>query len=325
MEPKVANSLDMRQLAYFVAVADCGTISRAAAQLSIAQPSLSEALARFEKQLGTRLVIRGVRGIELTEAGMTLARHGRNILQSVKQALEEVHERDTDVRGTVSIALTPSLARLLMVPIAESLHVDFPQLKLQISEGNSGHISDWVQNEQVDLGVVYEGLDLSPFSAQLLITEELFLISAPDNWPPAGHPHLSRDQPVDFSALRDIPLMLPNRPHGLRALIDREAKAAGIQLQVALEIDPLRHLISMVDRASGYTILTHAAVAEERAQGRLILVPIRNPTILRAAYLVRKHGRPVTSSTQIVENMVLRLIAEIAGRFDLNVKVPDTF
>ncbi len=322
MEPKSAALLDLKQLSYFVAIADCGTISRAAAQLSIAQPSLSEALGRFEKQLGTQLVIRGARSIELTEAGHALARHGRSILAGIERALEDVRQRDSDTQGTVSVALTPSLSRLLTVPIAESLHVDFPRIKLQITEGNSGHISDWVQSEQIDLGIVYEGLDLRPFNARLLLTEELFLVSAPDNWPPSGMGPMEPGQPIDLAALKNLPLMLPNRPHGLRALIDREAKAAGVQLNAMLEIDPLRPLISMVDRASGYTILPHAAVAEEVAQGRIMLVPIRNPTLWRAAYLVRKQGRPVTRSAMTVETMVLSLVSDMVDRLKLGVVLP---
>jgi LysR family nitrogen assimilation transcriptional regulator len=321
MEPKSAASLDLRQLVYFVAIAESGSVSRAAAQLSIAQPSLSESLARFEKQLGTKLVIRSPRGIELTEAGTTLARHGRKIVKDLESALEEVRALDTDVHGMVSIALTPSLARLLMVSLAESLHVEHPQLRLQLCEGNSGHVSEWVRTEQVDLGVTFEGLDLTPFSARHLFSEELFVISAPDNWPPPNAKSLGGGLAIDFAALKDVPLILPTRMHGQRALVEREAKAAGFQLNVELEIDPLPHLVSMVERASGHTILSHAAVEREVADGRLVLVKICNPTIRRGAYLVRKFGRPIARSTQIVENMVVSLVSEIASRSDLGLRV----
>ncbi|MCW2241807.1 LysR family transcriptional regulator [Azospirillum canadense] len=319
MALKANTSFDLKQLAYFVAIADQGTISRAAAQLGIAQPSLSEALTRFEKQLGTTLVIRSVRGIELTEAGFALAEHGRSILTAIEQALEDVQQRDREVRGTISVALTPSLSRLLTVPLAESIYAEFPHLKLQITEGNSGHISDWVQSDQTDLGVIYEGLDLTPFSARLLLREELYLISAPDNWPPPVADAAEPGQPVDFATLERLPMMLPNRPHGLRALIDREAKAANVQLNAVLEIDPLRHLITMVDRASGYTILPHAAVADEVAQGSVILVRIRNPTLWRAAYLIRRHGRSVTRAIIAVETIIEKLVADAADRLSLHV------
>jgi LysR family nitrogen assimilation transcriptional regulator len=322
MRKRLPSALDLRQLEYFIAVADSGTISRASAQLGIAQPTLSEALLRFERQLGVKLLIRGVRGIELTEAGSVLAEYGRNILRSVEHALTDVRQHDSAIQGMVSIALPPSLSQLLTVPLAESVHLDYPKLKLHITEGNSGHVGEWVKNEQVDIGVVYEGIDLSDLSSRLLLTEELFLISAPDNWPPETDIVGVGTDYVEFAAMAELPMMLPSQPHGLRELIDRQAKTFGVQLNVILEIDPLRPLITMLDRASGYSVLSHAAVAREVIDGRVVLIPIRNPSLQRAAYLVRKYGRPVSRSVLAVESMVVLLVAEAIERLKLNATLP---
>jgi LysR family nitrogen assimilation transcriptional regulator len=322
MKQKASSLLDLRQLAYFVAIADCGSISRASAQLGIAQPSLSEALARLEGQLETKLVIRGVRGIELTEAGVTLAQHGRSILHDAERAVEDVKHLQDDVRGDVSIALPPSLALMLTVPLAETLHLEHPKVRLHITEGNSGHIAQWVRNGTSDLGIVYEGLDIGEFSSRLLMNEELFIASAPDNWPPPSVT-LNAGEPIRFEQLKDVPLMLPGREHGLRELIERHARSLGVELQVVLEIDALRHLITMVDRASGYSIFAHAAVAAEVSAGRLVLIPIREPSLWRAAHLVRKYGRPVPRSMQCVEHAVFALLREIVPRMGVSAILPE--
>jgi LysR family transcriptional regulator, nitrogen assimilation regulatory protein len=322
MKQRLANLLDLRQLAYFVAIADCGSISRASTQLGIAQPSLSEALARLEALLETKLVIRGVRGIELTEAGVALSQHGRTILQDVERAVDDVKHLEADVRGAVSIALPPSLALMLTVPLAETMHLDYPRVKLRITEGNSGHIADWVRTGAVDLGIVYEGLDLGDFSSRVVVNEEMFLATAPDNWPPPGL-DLQAGEAIRFAQLKDVPLMLPGRAHGLREQIEREARSQGIELNVVLEIDSLRHLVTMVDRASGYSIFAHSAVAGDVAAGRLTLVSIKDPAMWRSAYLVRKFGRPVPRSMQCVERAVFGLLREILPRMGVSHTLPD--
>lgn len=322
MKKRSTGALDLRQLEYFLAIAEFGTISRASQQLSISQPTLSEALVRFERQLGVKLVIRGVRSIELTEAGRALAEHGRIVVRSIEHALADVRQRDSEVQGNVSVALPPSLSQLLTVPLAESLHLDFPELNLHVAEGNSGHVADWVKSEQVDIGVVYEGIDFSELNSRLLLTEELFLISAPDNWPPERSCEGIGKDYLEFSALAQLPLMLPSRPHGLRELLDRHAKACGIEFDVMLEIDPLRPLIKLLDRASGYSVLSHAAVASEVSEGRVVLISIRNPSLQREAFLVRKRGRPVSRPMLAVEAMLTSLVVEATERLKLKATLP---
>ena len=95
--------IELRHLTYFVAVADVGTISGGASRLGITQPSLSDAVSRIEELLGTQLIIRSARGVELTQAGFALARYGREILRGVDIALDEVRLLGTEMSGPVAV------------------------------------------------------------------------------------------------------------------------------------------------------------------------------------------------------------------------------
>lgn len=315
--------IDLRQLGYFVAVAEAGTVSGAAARLGIAQPSLSEVLVRLERQLAVQLVVRSTRGVQLTVAGATLAKLGREILRGVDMALDEVRHVGGEARGLVAVGLPPSLSLLLSVPLAESVRQELPLVKLRIVEAMSGYIRDWVESEHVDLGCTYEGQDCSQLSTELLLTEELFLVAAQDNWPPNLNNGIGDTaSAIEFAAAATLPLVLPSRPHGLRELLERQARAQGIQLNVVVEIDALRQLVTIVDRASGYTILPHAAVMGEAHEGRLTLIKIIKPFLRRMAYLVRKRGRPVTRASLAVEKLMVTITRELVRRHDLKAEIP---
>jgi LysR family nitrogen assimilation transcriptional regulator len=314
-------AIDLRQLGYFVAIADTGTLSSAAARIGISQPALSEMLARLEKQLEVQLVVRGARGVQLTEAGMAWAEFSRDFLRSINLALEEVRQLGTEARGPVAVGFPPSIGLLLSVPLAETVWHDLPFIKLRIAESMSGYILEWVDNGHIDFGVIYQGLDTSGLESQPLLSEELMLVTAPDNWPHSKFVNGRALQPINFKDVANLPLVLPSRQHGLRELIERSARAHNVSLNVVLEIDALRHIVAMVSRASAYTILSHSAVMDAVERGDLVLVPIVEPTIMRTAFLVRKRGRPITRASLAVENLIPSILHEITQRHKLSAEL----
>ena len=314
-------ALDVRQLHYFVTLAEQGSISSAAAVLHMAQPSLSENLMRLERKLGVQLVLRSGRGIMLTEAGDLLARHGREIVAAAGRAVDEIRHVGTEARGPVAIGLPPSLGLLLSVPLAETMQSEFPDVRLRITEGMSGNIAEWIEEERIDLGCVYEVRDNHELLFQPLLDEKLFFVSAPDNVPgciDAADPAAPTIRGAD---LQTLPLALPATSHGARKVVERFARAAGIKLNVVVEIDSLPQLITMATRASAYTILPHAAVIDEVAAGTLRLIEIVEPTMTRTAYLLRKRSRAITRASQAVEQAIGIIVREMIERFRLDAVV----
>lgn len=316
-------ALNFRQLSYFLALAEHGSISAAANALNMAQPSLSENIAKLERQLDAKLAIRGARGIQMTEAGMTLAKRGQEILRSVDQMIEEIRQISGEPRGSVSVGLTPSLSILLSVPLLETIHNDFPQVRLHIAEAMSGNILEWITSDRLDVGCVYEISDTAPLSFEPILTEELFLVTAPDNWPGELGPDGVALEPIPAAKLQELPLVLTSQSHGARKLQEKFARSIGVNLNVVAEIDSLTHIIEMVSRASAYTILSHGAVIRQVAAGALAMVPIEEPTIRRTAYLVRARSRPVTRACAIVEANLRTIIGEIVERYNLRAVLPE--
>ncbi|APX24915.1 MULTISPECIES: LysR family transcriptional regulator [Salipiger] len=320
---KPGSNLNFKRLSYFLALAEHGSISAAANALNMAQPSLSENIAKLEDELGTKLAIRGARGVQMTEAGVALAKRGQEILNDVGTMIEEIRQIGGEPRGTLSIGLPPSLSILLSVPLLETIHYEFPQIKLHIAEAMSGDIIEWLNTDRIDLGCVYEAPDNISYALQPILTEEMFLVTAVDNWPG----ELGEDgvalEPISAAQLSELPLVLTSQTHGARKLQEKFARTIGVDLNVIAEIDSLPHIVEMVSRASAYTLLSHGAVMKQVAAGTLAMVPIKEPTIRRTAYLARSRVRPVTRARTAVESFILEIIAEMVDRYKLRAIVAE--
>lgn len=316
------DALKLKQISYFITLADYGSISAAANALNMAQPSLSENIAKLERQLDVQLAIRGSRGVQMTEAGMLLVDRGRDIIASVDSLISELRLLNGEPRGPVSIALPPSLSIFLSVPLLETMHSEYPEIRVHVAEAMSGDILEWVANDRVDVGCVYEISDSTPFSFEPLLTEELFLVAARDNWDDEFGTDGVAKTSIQAAQLKDLPLVLTSPTHGARKLQEKFARAGGFDLNVVAAIDSLPHIVEMVSRASAYSILSHGAVTKEVASGAIGLIRISDPALTRTAYMVRKRSRPVSRASAVTEDTLTAILRELVDRYDIQATLP---
>ncbi|MCW8843586.1 MAG: LysR family transcriptional regulator, partial [Rhodobacteraceae bacterium] len=125
----------LRQLRYFVALAQCGQYRRAAAQLGLSQPSLSQQIAALETVLGVRLVERGRRGVVLTPAGRDALRHAQTVLDDVAQLTGLSNAMAKGLTGTLHLGSTPTIGPYILPRLLQHLHADHPDLKLVARDG----------------------------------------------------------------------------------------------------------------------------------------------------------------------------------------------
>jgi LysR family transcriptional regulator, nitrogen assimilation regulatory protein len=138
-------------------------------------------------------------------------------------------------QGSVAFGLPSSVSMVLSVPLAETVRVELPKVKLRAIEAMSGFIRTWLQDETIDLGFLYERDDTKLFEARGLMHESLHFFASTDNWPLARAP----GAPVPLGELAGLDLVLPSQHHGLRKTVDRYAQSSGLDLNVVLEMDAL--------------------------------------------------------------------------------------
>ncbi|TNF63392.1 MAG: LysR family transcriptional regulator [Burkholderiales bacterium] len=248
--------MDLKQLEYFVRVAELGSFTRAALSLDVAQPALSRQVRLLEVELRQNLLVRNGRGAVPTEAGRLLLEHGRGILHQVERAREELGRVRGALAGRVAIGLPPSVARVLTVPLTRAFRQHLPQASLSISEGLSVTMIDWLRTGRLDMAVLYNAPPIEEIDSSPLEEEELLLVQAR----PAGLAEDPPAGPVELAEVAALPLVIPSRPNAIRMLVEAEMANIGCRPQVALEIDGVPAILDLVADGAGAALLSRNAV-----------------------------------------------------------------
>ena len=278
--------MNLKQLEYFVHVAELGSFSKAALVLDIAQPALSRQVRALEIDLRETLLLRNGRGVVLTEAGNRLFEHGVNILQAVAQAREDMGaSRDAPV-GRVTIGVPPTIGRQLTLPLIDGFKRRMPGARLAIVEGLSTHIVEWITTGRVDVGLLYNpeaqpGLEITP-----VLDEPLCLVAH------AGKGGAARG-PLPMRALAGLPLIMPERSHVIRRLLETQAVLLGLKLEIAWEVSSIAAIIDLVCAGYGHAVLTASAVAASGRADELSAQALTEPPLTSVLCLaVSAHKRP---------------------------------
>lgn len=255
--------MDIRQLRYFVQIVESGSVSKASRQLHIAQPALSQQLAKLETQVGKPLLLRSSRGVTPTENGLALYHHARFLLRQLDQAMAIARSQAGDVQGMVSVGLPATTVAAIGLPLVQRVRARYPGVLLNVVEGMSGHIGHMMRLGQLDLAVLFND-DVAPdMTTEPLLVEELFVF-VPE------HGRLVRPgiTAIGIAEAAAIPLILPTGSHGLRKRIEAEFESRGLSTNVVAEIDSLSLLMNCVYADIGATIKPMGAIMQEGARGR---------------------------------------------------------
>ncbi|MBW3098960.1 LysR substrate-binding domain-containing protein [Pseudohoeflea coraliihabitans] len=301
--------MDSRQLRYFREIIDSGSMSGAARNLGIAQPSLSQLVRNLEAVLGTELLVRSARGIAPTEAGERLHLHACAIEAMIEEAQRDVVDIGAEPSGRVAFGMTPSISMALSIPMAETIRVEMPKVQFTATEAMSGHLREWVLKGEIDMALLYDNTNIGECASSELLIEDLWIYAASDCWPFESAP----GEPVTFAQVAETELVLPSERHGLRAYIDRVAQSERLTLNVPTEMDSLPQIKALVARGSGHTILSPAAVHDLVSAGTLVGAPIGEPRLRRSIYLVRSTNR-VTRATRQTEDLCREVVRDLINR-----------
>lgn len=296
--------MDLRQLRYFLAVTEHGSILKASQHLRVAQPSISTHLRNLEDELGVVLFERSTRGVVATLEGLELARHARLILKSADDARESLRSRSDSPVGRVVFAIPSSLVATLAVPLIEEVRERLPNVNLRVVESMTGYIADWLNDGRVDVGLLYNADRISGVDSIRLLTEELYVGGRDEESLRA----LTEGGEVPFERLEGLPLVLPGREHGLRSLVEQIARRLGIGLSIEIEIDAFSQIKQLVRRGAGYTVISLAALRDDLPEKALTVARIVDPIVERAVFIAHASGRPLSRASREVERIAIRLL-----------------
>lgn len=294
--------MELRQLRYFIAIAEHGSLSQAAARVFIAQSALSHQLAQLEDELGAPLFERLPRGVALTAAGRAFQAHAQAILRQVEAARESVRAADDTPAGKVVFGIPHSVSNALALPLLKAVRAALPRVELELTEELTGNLVPQLRAGQIDLAVLFDDGTLDEFRRQPLLLEQLLLIS-----PAADRPA----SPPDLAAALRLPLILPAAPHGVRPLVDAAARAAGLAApNVIADISSISILRTSLLAGLGHTLLPTMPLWRELADGSLVATPLAGAPLSRRVELCASRHLPASPAAAAVA----RLTGELAGR-----------
>jgi LysR family nitrogen assimilation transcriptional regulator len=271
--------MDLRQLRYFVAVAERGGFGAAASALNVAQSALSRHVRLLEHELGGALLERGARGVAVTESGKVLLARGRWLLGTLDDIKAEVLTENREPSGTVRLGAPSSLADNFYAPLARLFAERFPRVQLELSDGLTEEMTDRLLRAELDLAIVTGPLPNAHLDYEVLVVEQVFLIGPP------GDVLLKRDS-LTRKEFNQLPTAV--RPLS-RSIFPATTRSS-------FKIESMTPLKQMVASGLGYGLLPFSGIHQEVTAGTLSAALL--PWLRADRVLALPRGRPVSRATR---------------------------
>lgn len=290
--------MELRQLEILVAIADHGSVSRAAVSLNLSQPSLSRQVARLEDEVGQRLWVRNGRGVEPTAAGERLLEHARAVLESTRRAIDELRDMNESPAGRVTVGMPPRVALGMSVPLVQGFRQRFPRAVITVLEGLSLSLRESLVAGRLDLALLFDPLPSPQLACEPLMREPLLLVAPPGSRLPAR---------ASLASLAEFPMVLPSAPNAIRGLLDKVLLPRGVALDVIAEVGAVQTVIALVADGVGCTVLPASALSAGAAASKLPRAPIGPPTVWNSLVLATPRARPGTRLTRETARLIRTL------------------
>jgi DNA-binding transcriptional LysR family regulator len=289
--------VELRQLRYFIAVAEERHFTRAARGLRVAQPAVSKQVRQLEEELGTTLFHRTRGNLTLSTAGEAFLPWARQAVTDLATAVDEARETGGMRRGRISVGATPSITTAILPRALGKFHATYPGIELKLHEAGSRDLVRELEQGSLDLALVigpvaHRSLDTVP-----LLREELVLAVG------SGHPLAERKR-IGLSDLRGVPLVMFREGYDLRATTLAACAAAGFEPAFALEGGEMDGVLRMTEAGVGVAIVPSMVVVKG---GPLRAVRIAPPLTRTVAFAYRRDRRVSRAARELIA-MVTALV-----------------
>lgn len=299
--------MELDQLKYFITVAEHGSFSRAAAAMAVSQPFLSRQVRRLEVELHRHLFHRHGRGILLTEDGERFLRTARSVTHQLELASEVSSGEAHELTGRFAFGLTPTLSRTVTVPLVRTFTAHFPLARLSIVEDLSRKLHERVLSAQLDAALLHDQASSAQIDVEPVSRLALHFLTGRKGT-------LAHRSSIDFAELAGLPLIFPSSPNPLRSLVESQAAASGVELEIVHDVDGVETILDLVREGYGHTVTTAHVVGGDRWVGALQAIPIANPAMITTLSLATASRHPPSTLQRMAINVLRDVLARVLGR-----------
>lgn len=315
MKKSTPADIDVNTLRMVLAVADSESYTRAAQKLRVTQPAVSRRIALIEQSLRAKLFRRDGHRFLPTEVGLSVCDHARQIVSLVDALPNAAQEIAHQPSGPLALGVPALLGERLLPQLIPAYRTRYPDVYLRIEQGVAD-FSDMLMAKQVDVAVVWGKALSSMIELTPLVHHDLGLIY-PRAWQKRAPNGRAIGKCVTLREIADLPLLAPAADQGMRVLIEDAFHAAGVLPRVAMEVNGLALIRSLVRAGVGCTCLAQAAIGDRQDAADFGFAEIRDPSISwTLSIATRKHGRP-TLAARLMMQMIRAMIHDMvqAGKW----------
>lgn len=285
-------TLELRQLRYFVEVAEREHISEAAEHLHVAQSAVSRQIANLEDELGTVLFERVGRNVKLTPIGKIFLEHSVTALKAIDFAIKQVEEYLDPAKGTIKIGFPTSLASYVLPTVISAFKKEYPDVSFHLRQGSYRYLIEAVKNRELNLAFLgpVPAKDES-INTMILFSENIHALL------PANHP-LAKKEKLNLVDLRKENFVLFPEGYILNEVVVDACKAAGFVPTVTSEGEDMDALKGLVAAGIGITMLPESSLYDS-TQRFTVKMPIENPNITRTVGVIYPTNRELAPSEQV--------------------------
>lgn len=244
--------MDIRQLTYFITIAEEGQITAAAKRLHMAQPPLSQQMKALEKELGVQLLVREPRRVTLTDAGELLYHRAKQIVNLTDSTRRELGDFKSGQRGTLSIGTVSSSGSVILSPALKTFRQNHGGIRFEIYDGNTFQVLDMLTKGLIEIGIVRTPFAQDNFRCTLLPEEPMLLAFRPEK------NVFGQKKTVSLAELPGKPLILYRR---FDKLFHDVCAAQNIQPDIFCRNDDARTTLLWAEAGLGYAIVPASALA----------------------------------------------------------------
>jgi LysR family cyn operon transcriptional activator len=284
----------LRHARYLVAIADHGSFTRAAAELHVSQPALSQQIRQLEEMLGARLLDRTGRIVRPTDAGRAYIDHARRALREFEAGQRAIHDVENLDSGALRLAFTPTFTTYLVGPLVRQFHARHPGIGISVDVLAQTEMETALSEDRIDLGVAFGTVQSDDVVARPLYEECLCLV--------VGEGHSAFDHAeLAASGLDGMDLALLDTTFVTRAAIDRYLQANAAHPRIAVESNSVGCLLATLRGGGLATIMPQAAASEITGLKAIQLLP---PIASRTVSVLQRDGAYRTAASRAFVRML---------------------
>ncbi|MDM5453620.1 selenium metabolism-associated LysR family transcriptional regulator [Peribacillus simplex] len=271
----------MDPLKVFVTVIEQKNFSKAGDILNLSQPGVSLHIKNLENELGTKLIYRSPKQVQITEPGKILYRHAKQMLDHYETAIREINEFNNVVSGTMKIGASFTIGEYYLPKVLAEFAAQYPMVDIQIIISNSNEVIQGIRSNKLDIGLIegetdYKDIDVRPF-----MNDEMIVVVPP------VHP-LSQTDIIEGTLLQNQTWVLREQGSGTRTYSDKLLSSLKLNIKKTFIFTSIQGVKEAVMAGLGIALLSRLTVQKELKTNELKTFHLKNEPIIRPFSIVKK-------------------------------------